>query len=38
MNVYNSIIHKSQKVENNLTIARGEEGRDSGEKGFQKLL
>ena len=25
-------------VKNNLTIARGEGGRDSGEKGFQELL
>ena len=26
------------EVKNNLTIARGEEGRDSGEKSFQELL
>ena len=26
------------EVKNNLTIARGEGGRDSGEKGFQELL
>ena len=42
-----NIIHKRKKqknitidieVKNNLTIARGEEGGDSGEKGFQELL
>ena len=26
------------EVKNNLTIATGEGGRDSGEKGFQELL
>ena len=31
-------ITRDIEVENNLTIARGEGGRDSGEKGFQELL
>ena len=31
-------ITRNIEVKNNLTIARGEGGKDSGEKGFQKLL
>ena len=31
-------IMRDIEVKNNLTIARGEGGRDSGEKGFQELL
>ena len=31
-------ITRDIEVKNNLTIARGEEGRDSGEKGLQELL
>ena len=31
-------ITRDIEVKNNLTIAKGEEGRDSGEKGFQELL
>ena len=31
-------ITRDIEVKNNLTIARGEWGRDSGEKGFQELL
>ena len=31
-------ITRDIEVKNNLTVARGEEGRDSGEKGFQELL
>ena len=31
-------ITRDTEVKNNLTIARGEGGRDSGEKGFQELL
>ena len=30
-------ITRDIEVKNNLTIARGEKGRDSGEKGFQEL-
>ena len=31
-------ITRDTEVKNNLTIARGEGGRDSGEKGFQEVL
>ena len=31
-------ITRDTEVKNNLTIARGEWGRDSGERGFQELL
>ena len=31
-------ITRDTEVKNNLTIARGEGGRDSGKKGFQELL
>ena len=31
-------ITRDIEVKNNLTIARGEEGKDSGENGFQELL
>ena len=37
--VYNRFKNKRDiEVKNNLTIARGEWGRDSGEIGFQELL
>ena len=31
-------ITRDIEVKNNLTIGRGDRGRDSGEKGFQELL
>ena len=31
-------ITRDTEVKSNLTIARGERGKDSGEKGFQELL
>ena len=33
-----SVQARDSEIKNNLTIARGEGGGDSGEKGFQELL
>ena len=38
LNKFAQNITRDIEVKNSLTIARGEGGRDSGEKGFQELL